>query len=95
MKIFQDFDESLIAPVYALFEPGEDWTGSHWEVGGNVLEVIGYGRQDAQFRQGRLAIVGTTVLMGILDKVNRSIWVVSLGDSDAGQWSVIWNASET
>ncbi|KAJ7637177.1 hypothetical protein FB45DRAFT_1139684 [Roridomyces roridus] len=60
-QIFQDFDRSLLSPVYKLFKEGEDWTDGHWEDPGNVHEVIGYGPQDAQFREGRLAVVGTTM----------------------------------
>ncbi|KAJ7608931.1 phosphatase 2C-like domain-containing protein [Mycena polygramma] len=82
-KIFEDFDRALIAKVYQLFDPKEDWLGEHWLDAGNVHEVIGYGKQDPQFRDGRFATVGTTVLMGIIDKDKKHIWVISLGDSDA------------
>ncbi|KAJ7658280.1 phosphatase 2C-like domain-containing protein [Mycena polygramma] len=82
IQIFEDFDRVLVAKVYELFD-SEDWSGEHWQDAGNVHEVIGYGKQDSQFRDGRLTIVGTTVLMGIIDKNNQHIWVVSLGDSDA------------
>ncbi|KAJ7870000.1 phosphatase 2C-like domain-containing protein [Mycena leptocephala] len=82
-QIFQDFDSSLIEKVTKLFAPGEDWSDIHWTDRGNVHEVIGYGKQDPQFREGRLAVVGTTALIGIIDKQKRNIWVVSLGDSDA------------
>jgi pyruvate dehydrogenase phosphatase len=85
-QIFQDFDSSLIEKVTKLFAPGEDWSDIHWTDRGNVHEVIGYGKQDPQFREGRLAVVGTTALIGIIDKQKRNIWVVSLGDSDAGGW---------
>jgi pyruvate dehydrogenase phosphatase len=90
-QIFQDFDASLIANVAKLFAPGEDWTDLHWTDRGNVHEVIGYGKQDPQSREGRLAVVGTTALIGIIDKQKRNIWVVSLGDSDAGGWDAAGN----
>ncbi|KAK7048540.1 PPM-type phosphatase domain-containing protein [Favolaschia claudopus] len=83
VEIFRTFDQSLVEPIYALFPPDEDWTGPEWEDPGNVHEVIGYGQDDPQFKQGRLAIVGTTVLIGIIDKKKESLWVVSLGDSYA------------
>ncbi|KAJ7454492.1 phosphatase 2C-like domain-containing protein [Mycena latifolia] len=82
-QIFEDFDQSLLAKVIELFEPGEDWLGEDWLDPGNVHEVLGYGKQDPQFREGRLAVVGTTVLIGIIDKEKKHIWAVSLGDSDA------------
>ncbi|KAJ6524262.1 phosphatase 2C-like domain-containing protein [Mycena vulgaris] len=82
-KIFQDFDQSLIAHVTGLFSPEEDWADMYWADPSNVHEVVGYGQQDPQFRKGRLAVVGTTVLIGIIGKEKNQIWVVSLGDSDA------------
>ncbi|KAJ7898389.1 phosphatase 2C-like domain-containing protein [Mycena leptocephala] len=69
-QIFQDFDSSLIEKVTKLFAPGEDWSDIHWTDRGNVHE-------------GRLAVIGTTALIGIINKQKRNIWVVSLGDSDA------------
>ncbi|KAJ6585637.1 phosphatase 2C-like domain-containing protein, partial [Mycena capillaripes] len=61
----------------------EDWSDVHWTDPGNVHEVIGYSRQDLQFRDSRPAVVSTTVLIGIIDKGKKNIWVASLGDSDA------------
>jgi pyruvate dehydrogenase phosphatase len=90
-QIFEDFDRSLILKVIQLFTPGEDWSDIHWTDAGNVHDVIGYGQQDSQFREGRLATVGTTVLIGIIDKEKKHIWVVSLGDSDAGGFTVSRN----
>ncbi|KAJ6584286.1 phosphatase 2C-like domain-containing protein [Mycena sp. CBHHK59/15] len=82
-QIFEDFDRSLILKVTQLFDPGEDWSGMHWEDARNVHGVVGYGNHHPQFREARLAVVGTTVLIGIIDKEKKHIWVVSLGDSDA------------
>ncbi|KAJ6624121.1 phosphatase 2C-like domain-containing protein [Mycena sp. CBHHK59/15] len=82
-QIFEDFDRSLILRVTKLFDPKEDWSGKHWDDAGNIHDVIGYGNHDPQFREARLAVVGTTVLIGIIDKEKKHIWVVSLGDSDA------------
>ncbi|KAJ7466170.1 phosphatase 2C-like domain-containing protein [Mycena galericulata] len=83
VKIFEDFDQSLILPVTGLFRSGEDWSDTHWEDRSNVHAVVGYSNEDAQFREGRRAVVGTTVLIGIIDTAKKGIWVVSLGDSDA------------
>ncbi|KAJ7865465.1 phosphatase 2C-like domain-containing protein [Mycena olivaceomarginata] len=83
VKIFQAFDQSLVSRVTELFPPDEDWSGSRWEDPSNVHDVVGYSKDDPQFREGRLAVVGTTVLIGIIDKEKKAIWVVSLGDSDA------------
>ncbi|KAJ7031268.1 phosphatase 2C-like domain-containing protein [Mycena alexandri] len=82
-QIFEDFDRSLILKVTELFEPGEDWTGEHWTDPGNIFEVVGYSKKDPKFAGARLAVVGTTVLLGIIDKSKKQVWVVSLGDSDA------------
>ncbi|KAJ6524248.1 phosphatase 2C-like domain-containing protein [Mycena vulgaris] len=82
-QIFEDFDQSLLLKVTRLFKPGEDWSGEEWTDRGNVHEFVGYGQQHRRFRRGRRAIVGTTVLIGIIDKEKKHIWVVSLGDSDA------------
>ncbi|KAJ6622037.1 phosphatase 2C-like domain-containing protein [Mycena sp. CBHHK59/15] len=82
-QILEDFDRSLVLKVTELFTPGEDWSDMHWADPGNVHDVVGYGNQHPQFREGRLAVVGTTVLIGIIDKEKKHIWVVSLGDSDA------------
>ncbi|KAJ7154125.1 hypothetical protein C8R46DRAFT_1041872 [Mycena filopes] len=83
-QIFREFDESLILKVTELFDPGEDWADEAWKDNGNIYEVVGYSRQDPRFAAARLAVVGTTVLPGIIDKSKRHLWVVSLGDSDAG-----------
>ncbi|KAJ7173733.1 phosphatase 2C-like domain-containing protein [Mycena filopes] len=82
-QIFEDFDRSLLLKVTELFPPGEDWSDEHWADPDNVHEVIGYGREDQQFRDGRPAVVGTTVLIGIVDKGKKNVWIASLGDSDA------------
>ncbi|KAJ7461065.1 hypothetical protein FB451DRAFT_1562923 [Mycena latifolia] len=50
VQIFEDFDQSLLAKVIELFEQGEDWSGEDWLDPGNVHEVLGYGKQDPQFR---------------------------------------------
>lgn len=83
-QVFEDFDRSLIMKVTELFAPGEDWLDERWKDMDNVFEVIGYGKQDPQFRDGRLAVIGATVLIGIIDKEKNHVWVMSLGDSDAG-----------
>ncbi|KAJ7191917.1 phosphatase 2C-like domain-containing protein [Mycena pura] len=82
-QIFEAFDQSLISKVTQLFIGKPDLSDPLWDDRGEVHEVIGYGHQDPQFSAGRLATVGTTVLIGIIDKEKRHIWVVSLGDSDA------------
>ncbi|KAJ6606691.1 phosphatase 2C-like domain-containing protein [Mycena sp. CBHHK59/15] len=82
-QIVEDFDRSLILKVTTLFDPQEDWSGEHWDDPRNIFAVIGYGKHEPQFRDARLAVVGTTVLIGIIDKKKKHIWVVSLGDSDA------------
>ncbi|KAJ6524256.1 phosphatase 2C-like domain-containing protein [Mycena vulgaris] len=83
-QIFEDFDQSLLLKVTRLFEPGEDWSGEEWMDDRKVFDIVGYRQQYPRFRRGRRAIVGTTVLIGIIDKEKKRIWVVSLGDSDAG-----------
>ena len=90
-QIFEAFDRSLISKVTQLFIGKPDLSDPLWDDQGEVFEVIGYGHQDPQFSAGRLATVGTTVLIGIIDKEKRHIWVVSLGDSDAGEHSAIDN----
>ncbi|KAJ7275101.1 phosphatase 2C-like domain-containing protein [Mycena rebaudengoi] len=82
-EIFEDFDQELMQNVYKLFEEKEDWSRKHWDDPGNVHEVVGYGPNDPQFRDARLAVVGTTVLIGIIDKDKKHVWVISLGDCDA------------
>ncbi|KAJ6524250.1 phosphatase 2C-like domain-containing protein [Mycena vulgaris] len=82
-QIFEDFDQSLLLKVTRLFKPEEDWSGEEWMERRKVFDVVGYGQQYPRFRRGRRAIVGTTVLVEIIDKEKKHIWVVSLGDSDA------------
>ncbi|KAF7299407.1 PPM-type phosphatase domain-containing protein [Mycena indigotica] len=76
---FQYFDDYLLGCVTKLF-PGRSWMDSKWDNFDNVYKVID---RDPDFSSGRPTVVGTTVLLGIIDKAKQSIWVVSLGDSCA------------
>ncbi|KAJ7731005.1 phosphatase 2C-like domain-containing protein [Mycena maculata] len=82
-KIFEDFDQALLSEVTGLFKDFKDKKWSEWSDSSEVHDVIGRGPKDSQFRAGRRAVVGTTVLIGIIDNNKKHIWVVSLGDSDA------------
>ncbi|KAJ7159026.1 phosphatase 2C-like domain-containing protein [Mycena crocata] len=80
-KIFLDFDQSLISNFTHLLPKG-DWADERWDDFENVKKLLG--SQDAAlFKAGRRALVGTTVLIGIIDKTKENLWLVSLGDSDA------------
>nr|GAT43582.1 predicted protein [Mycena chlorophos] len=84
VKIFQDFDQALISRVTELFEDSDkDWLNPRWDDRMEVAKVIGYNYLDPQFRAGRRAVLGTTVLLAIIDKAKQYVWVVSLGDSCA------------
>ncbi|TRM59488.1 phosphatase 2C-like domain-containing protein [Schizophyllum amplum] len=85
VKGIEDFDASLIDEVVQLFPEGSatDWADSFWDDTGEIFEIIGYSKEDPRFRAARRAVVGTTVLVGFVDKEKQNIWVASLGDSEA------------
>ncbi|KAJ6565086.1 phosphatase 2C-like domain-containing protein [Mycena sp. CBHHK59/15] len=65
-KIIEDFDQLLISNFIDLL-PKYGWSDASREKADKAV---------------RLALVGTTVDIGIIDKKNENLWVVSLGDSD-------------
>ncbi|KAJ7070131.1 phosphatase 2C-like domain-containing protein [Mycena amicta] len=82
VNIFHDFDQALLLPVTELFED-DNWMDERWDDVEEIYKVIGEDHSAPQYSAGRRAVVGTTVLLGIIDKAKQSIWVVSLGDSCA------------
>ncbi|KAJ7073135.1 phosphatase 2C-like domain-containing protein [Mycena amicta] len=74
---FDPNDEGLEKKIVAMFQDFDQ------SLIASIHGVIGI-RGDPQFAAGRLAVVGTTVLMAIINKAKDSVWVVSLGDSYAG-----------
>ncbi|KAF7294373.1 PPM-type phosphatase domain-containing protein [Mycena chlorophos] len=81
--IFEDFDRALLERFIEYFGKDVDWEDPKWDDLHEVLGIIGYDNSEESFRVCRRAVVGTTVLMGIIDKANSSVWIVSLGDSCA------------
>ncbi|TRM55783.1 phosphatase 2C-like domain-containing protein [Schizophyllum amplum] len=85
VKGIEDFDASLIDEVMQLFPEGAatNWADPFWDDSGEVFEIIGYTKEDPRFRASRRALVGTTALVGFIDKEKQNVWVASLGDSEA------------
>nr|GAT45097.1 predicted protein [Mycena chlorophos] len=81
--IFEDFDRALLERFIEYFGKDVDWEDPKWDDLHEVLGIIGYDNSEESFRVCRRAVVGTTVLMGIIDKAKSSVWIVSLGDSCA------------
>ncbi|KAJ6614044.1 phosphatase 2C-like domain-containing protein [Mycena sp. CBHHK59/15] len=76
-KIIEDFDQSLISNFIDLL-PKYGWSDASREKADKALGPTA----GPCFQAGRLALVGTTVEIGIIDKKKENLWVVSLGDSD-------------
>ncbi|KAK7039390.1 protein serine threonine phosphatase 2C [Favolaschia claudopus] len=84
-ETIEEFDKSLLTPITALFEPGEDFSDPRWLDPADYIHPVigGYTKEEPQFKVGRRAVVGTTALIAYIDKDAKHLWVASLGDSDA------------
>jgi pyruvate dehydrogenase phosphatase len=82
----EEFDRSLLLPLLALFDEGEDWSDPKWlNTETEVYPRIGYpDKDDERYAAGTRATVGSTALIAFLDKQRKHLWVASLGDCDAG-----------
>lgn len=81
----QEFDNSLLRGFTDQFDENEDFSDEIWGgTGGYVYGVIGY-KGDPTFQMGRRAIVGSTALIGFVNRARTHVWVASLGDCDAGE----------
>ncbi|KAJ7087106.1 hypothetical protein C8R44DRAFT_900745 [Mycena epipterygia] len=82
----EEFDRSLLLPVVALFDEGEDWSDPAWlDTAKEVYPRIGYSSEsvDEHYVAGMRATVGSTALIAFLDHERKNLWVASLGDCDA------------
>ncbi|KAI5888293.1 protein serine/threonine phosphatase 2C [Schizophyllum commune H4-8] len=79
----KDFDESLLRDLFEAF-PECSYNDEFW---GNedegTFEVVGYSKRDERVRAARRCLVGSTALIGFIDRAKCNIWVASLGDSEA------------
>ncbi|KAF7332439.1 PPM-type phosphatase domain-containing protein [Mycena kentingensis (nom. inval.)] len=82
VHIFTYFDQWLLSRVTKRFDDA-NWLDKKWDNRDAVYDMIGWGVDDPEFIEARRAVVGTTVLVGIIDKAKEHVWVVSLGDSNA------------
>ncbi|KAJ6554052.1 phosphatase 2C-like domain-containing protein [Mycena vulgaris] len=73
-QIFEDFDRSLLLKVIELFKGMEPFSSDYWLNPSNVHNVLGWYPDKLTFREGRRAVVGTTVLIGIIAKDKKHIW---------------------
>jgi len=91
----EEFDRSLLSPVLALFEEGEDWSDPKWlDTEREVYPRIGYPSADERYAVGMRATVGSTAFIAFMDQRRKHLWVASLGDCDAvcgrrndGKWT--------
>ena len=83
----EDFDKSLLQTITDLFPYKEntDWAADKWKDPGEVHEIVGYYITEERFKKSRRAVVGSTALIGFINKSKENVWVASLGDSDAGE----------
>ncbi|KAJ7920695.1 phosphatase 2C-like domain-containing protein [Mycena leptocephala] len=82
----EEFDRSLLLPVLASFDEGEDWSDSKWlDTEKEIYPRIGYYSkdEDERYAAGIRATVGSTALIAFLDQLQKHLWVASLGDCDA------------
>ncbi|KAJ7866043.1 phosphatase 2C-like domain-containing protein [Mycena olivaceomarginata] len=84
-ETIEEFDWSLLLPLLALFDEGEDWSDPKWlNTETEVYPRIGYlDKDDERYAAGTRATVGSTALIAFLDKQRKHLWVASLGDCDA------------
>ncbi|KAL1744585.1 phosphatase 2C-like domain-containing protein [Schizophyllum fasciatum] len=79
----KEFDASLLADLFSAF-PECSYSDEFW---GNedegTFEVVGYSKRDERALAARRCLVGSTALVGFIDKAKKNIWVASLGDSEA------------
>jgi hypothetical protein len=83
----EEFDRSLLLPVLASFDQGEDWSDPKWlDTEKEIYPRIGYRSKDddERYAAGIRATVGSTALIAFLDQLQKHLWVASLGDCDAG-----------
>ncbi|KAF8164608.1 hypothetical protein K438DRAFT_1775364 [Mycena galopus ATCC 62051] len=79
-----DLDEAIVK----IFEVFDQSPVSRFPRRGLIEQLV---RAEPEFREGRLAVVGTTVLISIIEKEKSKIWVVSLGDPHAGEEKIVQN----
>lgn len=79
----EDFDASLVRDLFAAFPEGS-YSEERWgDEDDGAFEVVGYSRKDERARAARRCLVGSTALVGFIDRAKQNIWVASLGDSEA------------
>ncbi|KAI5888299.1 protein serine/threonine phosphatase 2C [Schizophyllum commune H4-8] len=85
VKGIEDFDASLLDNVLKHFPQGADtdWDDPLWDDPAEVFDIFGYSREDPVFVAARRTIVGSTALVGFIDREKKNLWVASLGDSEA------------